>query len=62
MNKVLKDPVCGMIVLPEKGFTVHYCGYTVYFCTEYCQKKFRERLDRYLAAFLASGTGNGRRL
>jgi starch phosphorylase len=55
MNKVLKDPVCGMVVLPDKGFSLFYGGYTVYFCSEYCQKKFRERPDRYLAAFLAPG-------
>lgn len=55
MNKVLKDPVCGMIVLPEKEFTLFYGGYTVYFCSDYCQKKFRERPERYLATFLAPG-------
>ena len=55
MNKVLKDPVCGMIVLPDKGFTISYAGYTVYFCSEYCQKKFRERPERHLATFLAPG-------
>lgn len=55
MNKVLKDPVCGMIVLPEKGFFLFYGGYTVYFCSDYCQKKFRERPERYLATFLAPG-------
>ncbi|HZC24727.1 MAG TPA: alpha-glucan family phosphorylase [Candidatus Binatia bacterium] len=55
MNKVLKDPVCGMIVLPDKGFTLFYAGYTVHFCSEYCQKKCREQPERYLATFLAPG-------
>jgi starch phosphorylase len=53
MNKVLKDPVCGMVVLPEKGFTLSYAGYTVHFCSDYCQKKFRERPERYLTTLLA---------
>lgn len=55
MNKVPKDPVCGMIVLPQKGFSLFYGGYNVHFCSEYCQKKFRERPDRYLATLLAPG-------
>jgi starch phosphorylase len=55
MNKVQRDPVCGMIVLPEKGFTSFYGGYTVYFCSEYCRKKFQQQPERYLAAFQAPG-------
>ena len=55
MNKVLKDPVCGMIVLPDKGFTFFYGGYAVYFCSEYCQKKFQQQPERYLATSLAPG-------
>lgn len=51
MNKVLKDPVCGMVVQPDKGLTLSYAGYTVHFCSEYCQKKFRDRPNRYLATF-----------
>ena len=47
MNKVLKDPVCRMVVHPDNGLTLSYAGYTVHFCSEYCQKKFRECPDRY---------------
>ena len=55
MNKVLKDPVCGMIVLPEKGFTFFYGGYEIYFCSEYCRKKFEQQPEPHLATFLAPG-------
>ena len=55
MNKVLKDPVCGMIVLPDKAFNFFYGGHTVDFCSEYCRKKFQQQPERYLATFLAPG-------
>jgi starch phosphorylase len=51
MNKVLKDPVCRMVVQPDNGLTLSYAGDTVHFCSEYCQKKLRECPDRYLATF-----------
>lgn len=49
MSDVHRDPVCGMTVLPNKGFVVSYEGETIYFCSEYCKTKFKERPNRYLA-------------
>lgn len=55
MNKVLKDPVCGMTVLPERALTSSYAGYLVHFCSEFCEKKFQERPDRYAAILETPG-------
>lgn len=53
MSNGLKDPVCGMTVLPERGLTVFYNEQTVYFCSEYCQRKFLEGPEKYLTALIA---------
>ena len=50
MNSIPRDPVCGMIVLPDKGLTLAHDKQTFYFCSEYCRNKFQEHPQRYLAA------------
>jgi len=47
----VRDPVCGMIVNPEKAAgTVEYEGQTYYFCNPSCVEKFRADPARYLAS------------
>jgi len=47
----VKDPVCGMIVNPEKAAgTVEHEGQTYYFCNPSCVEKFRADPARYLAS------------
>ena len=53
MNDLKKDPVCGMTVLQERGLTASYAGQTIYFCSEYCKKRFLELPERYLAALVS---------
>jgi len=48
MDDIRRDPVCGMIVLPDKGFTVPFEGETICFCSEYCEVRFQEHPKRYL--------------
>jgi starch phosphorylase len=50
---MMKDPICGMTVLPERGLTALYKGQTIYFCSDYCRNKFLAQPDRYLATFFA---------
>jgi len=48
MAKV-KDPVCGMMVAPEK--TPHkfvYEGKTYYFCCPHCLEKFKQNPEKYV--------------
>src|SRR5574341_218183 len=50
---MMKDPVCGMTVLPERGLTALYEDQTIYFCSEYCRNKFLAQPERYLAPLFA---------
>jgi len=52
MDSPLKDPVCGMTVLSQRGLTTLYKDKAVYFCSEYCRSKFLEQPDRYVAALV----------
>src|SRR5215469_6352105 len=52
MNAVNKDVVCGMTVLARKGPTVFHKGETMYFCSDYCMKKFLEQPNQYLATLV----------
>ena len=54
MDSVLRDPVCGMSVLPGTSLSVVWNGESVYFCSEYCRNKFQQNPKRYQAA-LTSG-------
>jgi Cu+-exporting ATPase len=46
-----KDPVCGMIVEPQKAAgKVEHNGKTYYFCSARCAERFRNEPERFLAA------------
>ena len=55
MNSMRKDPVCGMIVLPETGFSLAFKGESIQFCSEYCRNEFQRNPKRYLATVVVSG-------
>jgi Cu+-exporting ATPase len=47
---MVKDPVCGMTVDPEKtAFHQEHLGKTYHFCSAGCLARFREEPDRYVA-------------
>jgi P-type Cu+ transporter len=51
-----KDPVCGMMVAPEKVATkIEHGEKTYYFCSKGCAEKFLREPERYLAASEATG-------
>lgn len=54
MSNVLKDPVCGMTVQPERGLTANYREQTIHFCSEYCRGKFLQQPEKYIAALVTS--------
>lgn len=54
MDSARKDPVCGMIVLPETSISLVFHGESIQFCSEYCRNKFQQNPKRYLAAVVAS--------
>jgi Cu+-exporting ATPase len=46
-----KDPVCGMMVEPQKAAgKVEHNGKTYYFCSARCAERFRNEPERFLAA------------
>ena len=46
----VKDPVCGMTVVPETAAgSVDHDGRTYYFCSRHCVEKFRDDPARFLA-------------
>src|SRR5882762_3601198 len=50
-----KDPVCGMMVDPEKAAgKVEHAGQTYYFCSKSCAERFSREPEKYLAV---PGTG-----
>jgi P-type Cu+ transporter len=52
----VKDPVCGMTVVPATAAgSVDHNGRTYYFCSRHCVEKFRDDPAR----FLADGDGDG---
>jgi Cu+-exporting ATPase len=51
-----KDPVCGMMVAPEKAAAkVEHEGQTYYFCSKRCAERFSTEPEKYLAAPEAAG-------
>jgi YHS domain-containing protein len=38
--KLVRDPVCGMFVMPGKALTATASGETRYFCSEACRRKW----------------------
>ena len=46
-----RDPVCGMMVEPERAkATEEHAGKTYYFCCAGCRQKFSENPDAYTKA------------
>src|SRR5271157_5219539 len=46
-----KDPVCGMMVDPQKAAGKYeYKGKTYYFCSTRCAERFQKEPERFLAA------------
>src|SRR5712664_2648404 len=46
-----KDPVCGMMVAPEKAADkVERAGETYYFCSKGCAERFSREPEKFLAA------------
>ena len=47
---MVKDPVCGMMVDPEKApAKTEYKGKTYYFCAPGCKVAFEKEPEKYLA-------------
>jgi YHS domain-containing protein len=40
---LVRDPVCGVFVVPSQALTADADGQTKYFCSEKCRKEFRGR-------------------
>ncbi len=45
-----RDPVCGMVVTPDKGYSEIYAGTTYRFCSKKCLEKFDTTPTQYIAA------------
>jgi len=46
---ITRDPVCGMDIKPEDAHSkVEYDGYIFYFCSEKCEKEFKENPKKYI--------------
>lgn len=56
MESVPRDPVCGMIVPRESGFSIAFNGESIQFCSEYCRNKFQQNPKHYLTSAAVSGT------
>jgi YHS domain-containing protein len=39
--KLVRDPVCGMFLVPSKALTAEARGETQYFCSEKCRAEWR---------------------
>jgi YHS domain-containing protein len=44
-----KDPVCGMTVEPDQGYTKNYQGRVWHFCSRKCLDTFEAEPQRYIA-------------
>lgn len=40
--KMMRDPVCGTYVVPNRAVTTTRGGQTMYFCSEKCRSKYRQ--------------------
>src|SRR5713101_1373806 len=55
-----KDPVCGMMVVPEKAAAkVAHAGKTYYFCSKSCAERFSREPEKFLAAPETGAMGHG---
>ncbi len=49
VEKLIKDPVCGMRMKPEEApYVSEYQGVTYRFCSEACKKKFDRDPSRFV--------------
>jgi len=56
----LKDPVCGMTVVPEKAAAkIEHAGKTYYFCSKRCAERFSSEPESF--SLRPQNRGNGRR-
>src|SRR5258706_14120012 len=47
----VKDPVCGMVVVPERSAgAAEHAGKMYYFCSKHCVQKFQADPERFLRA------------
>ena len=47
LHKV-RDPVCGMVILPDKAHSsIRYQDHQLYFCSASCESKFKAHPDHY---------------
>src|SRR5229473_1455530 len=54
-----KDPVCGMMVAPEKAAAkVEHAGKTYYFCSKRCAERFSREPQKFLVAPGTAGMGH----
>ena len=44
-----KDPVCGVLVEPDQGYTKSHEGRLLHFCSRNCLDKFEAEPQRYLS-------------
>ncbi len=44
-----QDPVCGMSVAPDKGYSMAWSGTTFRFCSRNCLEKFEAGPEEFLA-------------
>ena len=40
---LVRDPICGVFVVPSQALTSRSAGTTAYFCSEKCRKEWDER-------------------
>jgi starch phosphorylase len=52
----MKDPVCGMNVLPEQALPATYGDRTFYFCSDLCRRTFLTDPEKYLRPLEPAGT------
>ena len=62
MDTSIKDPVCGMIVVPGTAVSASWNGETVYFCSNYCRDKFQQNPVRYSPATASSDMADSKEL
>ncbi len=55
VNKMVKDPVCGMEVNEKKALSYSFEGKEYYFCNESCLHSFEKEPSKYIK------TGNRKR-
>lgn len=53
MTTILKDPVCGMTIQPERELTAFYQDQKLHFCSEFCRNRFFQHPEAYTAALVS---------